>query len=408
MFRNLTIAVSLIVIFIAVAGCSQQMPIAPDVATERMVESDNHNLIGYFQLYIDPSIPSVEAVPARNVAKHFNVKAYLNPPNCDDCITIAPLGPYEDNVIPLNITLRNPTELTGFDVRGILLSNDPGAYLTNPDDYTTLHDNSSDINPFRAFAKIANKRAFGAGESFTEPYSVYLSKFGKVTVIDYAVDASYPNRAVEPIEIDEPIVAGEIDEGGANLVEITVDVVAAENDVDEVRLFASSMGIEEDLQFVYKEGNTWALNFQNSQGSPAGLYSLMIRAGTSGSSLFLYDYFDVTVTETTISYAADIQPIYDAECISCHGDVAPPLGLTLTEGNSHTATVNVDASQAAFKLVSPGEPQFSYLFAKLTGAHLNFPFDGSGARMPFDGPPYLGIELTAIIRDWIQAGALDN
>ncbi len=409
MLKSFTCILIFTAFVLAMTSCSQPAPVAPQFAPERLVESDNHELIGYFHLYIDPLVPSVEVVPARSVAKHANVKTYLNPPNCYDCITMTPIGPYQDKIIPVNITLKNPTPLTGYDVRGILLSTDPGADLDNPDDYTTLFGDGLTPNPFKAFAKSALNRAFGAGESFTEQYDVYLSSFGKVMAIDYAVDANYPGRAKEPYEISIPIVDGEIDNKGNNIVGISVDVFAAGDDVDEVVLDASAMFFADDLTFTHGTGNTWELDFQNTPKAQAGTYTLMIKASTSSSTQFLYDYFDVTVIQVVTSLANDIQPIFDAECIGCHGTVAPPLGLDLTSGHTYSSTVNVASVQApSFKLISPGEPQFSYLCAKIRGTHLIFPFDGSGDRMPKDGPPYLTPLQETTVLDWVIAGALDN
>jgi hypothetical protein len=53
--------------------------------------------------------------------------------------------------------------------------------------------------------------------------------------------------------------------------------------------------------------------------------------------------------------------------------------------------------------VIAGNPGGSYLVQKLEGAA-----DIVGLRMPRNGPPYLTDAQVAMIRQWIQNGALNN
>ena len=200
----------------------------------------------------------------------------------------------------------------------------PGASLANPDNYTDLFDNGGPItiNPFKAYAKLVLDRKFSPFESYVEPYLLYLEKIGKVNVLDFAVDASWPGRAKEPYQIDAPIVGGEIDDDGANIVPITVDVFHANNDVSEVWFDFSSMGFENELALTFVSGNTWQLSFQNTEQASAGVYLCIVRAKSSSSNRNLYGYFNLTVTPGAagVSLATDVQPIFDSYCISCHGD----------------------------------------------------------------------------------------
>jgi hypothetical protein len=54
------------------------------------------------------------------------------------------------------------------------------------------------------------------------------------------------------------------------------------------------------------------------------------------------------------------------------------------------------------RIVIPGKPCDSIIVQKLGLAP---PF---GARMPYNGPPYLSAAELQLIRDWIAEGALDN
>jgi hypothetical protein len=358
-----------------------------------------------------PAVPSVEVVSLREASMHANVKAYLNPPNCNNCVTVVPTGPYSGNIMPVNISLRNPTSLTGYDVRGILLSDDPGAYLKNPDDYTDFWDNGGavNINPFRAFAKVNSDRSFGAGETYTEPYQIYLSGFGKIAVVDYAVDASWPGRAKEPYVIFNLFINGNIDDLNVGLATLQVEVLSANDDVDEVSIDLSSLGFSEDLDLTNSYDNVWEVTFGNDPLAAQGAYVGWMKASTSSSIKYLYYKFMLTVIEgiPPTSLANDIQPIFDEHCIVCHQSPGPPEDLDLTSGNTYANTVNVDSNQSAYKLILPMATLESYLVAKILGIHDSPPFDGSGQQMPLGGDP-LGFQDANTIFKWIDEGALDN
>ncbi len=397
-----------------VLGCSQTSPVDIELqpAFERSNDLNGHVLWGYYQIYIDPAGPTVEVTPLRQVEKHFNVKPFVNPPKCYDCIQIQPTGPYQDHILPLNITLKNPELVTGYDVRGTLISDDTNAYLDNPDSYTDLFDNGGpiNINPFKAYAKFEDDRAFGPGTSFMEHYDLYLSKFSKVAVIGYAVDASWPSRAKEPYEVKLGYSYGDLDNYGFDTITIGVEVHAAGDDIDEVLLDCSSLGFSEDITLAHKTGSFWEASFKNTPLAGSGDYECLVKAGTSSSIKYLYNYITLTVIEGTppLSLLDDVQPIYDNNCITCHQSTAPPLDLDLSTGNAYSNTVNVDSVQSSYKRIIPEGSIDSYLIAKITGGHQYLPFLGSGDRMPKTGPPYLSEDDISLISSWVDQGALDN
>jgi hypothetical protein len=94
----------------------------------------------------------------------------------------------------------------------------------------------------------------------------------------------------------------------------------------------------------------------------------------------------------TVSYARDVQPLFDAKCTTCHPISYPYLDLR--PGRSYDQLVHVPAETApAFARVLPGRPELSYL--------LTHPPD-----------PSLRDLLTARDREllarWIREGARDN
>jgi hypothetical protein len=91
-------------------------------------------------------------------------------------------------------------------------------------------------------------------------------------------------------------------------------------------------------------------------------------------------------------FSADVQPIFDRKCLSCH-PVAYPY-LDLRPGRSYRDLYRVSAAtRPAFERVVPGRPELSYLLVH-----------------PPD--PSLRDLLTAAeketIRAWIRAGAHDD
>ncbi|RKZ11987.1 hypothetical protein DRQ50_12680 [bacterium] len=102
---------------------------------------------------------------------------------------------------------------------------------------------------------------------------------------------------------------------------------------------------------------------------------------------------------TTVSYAADVQPIWTANCTVCHG-AGGNAGLDLRMPDSRTHLVDVDAVNWPGKLVVADESDQSVLYLKLMGA------PGVGDRMPQGG--VLGTGALETVRRWIVEGALDN
>lgn len=110
----------------------------------------------------------------------------------------------------------------------------------------------------------------------------------------------------------------------------------------------------------------------------------------------------VTVTVSTPSYDAGVQPIWTAQCVSCHGASNPDGQLTLVTGSSRAALVNqpmVKSCSDGTRVV-PGDPSSSGLMDRLTG-------NSCGTRMP-EGNPALSAGELVRIQSWILRGALDN
>lgn len=113
----------------------------------------------------------------------------------------------------------------------------------------------------------------------------------------------------------------------------------------------------------------------------------------------------------TVSFANDIQPIFDNRCIGCHNSTLPAAGMDLTADNSYANLVDQPTSDGCMSTVPDSvrvvafDPASSMLWLKTR------PDDARcGAPMP-RGTEGLGIiapDEFALIETWISQGALNN
>ncbi len=94
------------------------------------------------------------------------------------------------------------------------------------------------------------------------------------------------------------------------------------------------------------------------------------------------------------TFKDDVQPLFTARCVKCHN-----AGILFTRGQSYATLVNQPATQSVGTRVIPFDAANSVLYNRLTGN--GFPT----GRMPADGPPYLTVRETSIIKAWISMGA---
>lgn len=105
------------------------------------------------------------------------------------------------------------------------------------------------------------------------------------------------------------------------------------------------------------------------------------------------------VPPTTVSFSAEVQPIFDNQCAGCHG-AGGQAGLDLRPGTSHGNLVGVTATESALSLVEPGQPDQSWLYLKLTDQQ------DVGDAMPPGGT--IGDANLTLMETWINEGAQDN
>jgi Ca2+-binding RTX toxin-like protein len=105
------------------------------------------------------------------------------------------------------------------------------------------------------------------------------------------------------------------------------------------------------------------------------------------------------VAPPAVDYTTQIQPIFTANCVSCHAGATAPQGLRLDAQNSFANLVNVNSNEVpSLKRVKPSDPDNSYLVHKIEGTA------AVGNRMPLGQPPLSAATIT-LIRQWITEGA---
>jgi uncharacterized membrane protein len=91
-----------------------------------------------------------------------------------------------------------------------------------------------------------------------------------------------------------------------------------------------------------------------------------------------------------VSFAKDVEPIFQSRCVNCHGGQQTQRGLDLTQYSS-VMTGSVNGA-----VVVPGNPDSSTLIQMVVQG-----------KMPKRGPQLLPGQIQ-ILTDWVKAGAPNN
>jgi len=145
MFKTIHFSLILTVMALVVIGCSgggasPTVPVDDPASAAPERESESQRVLwGIWNISFEPDEMVVSIDPIRNAQAHFNVTNMVTPPQCYDCleINVNSFDPVT-RILDVDVTLRNKYILTGYDVRGILYTNDIGHELRNADDWTGL------------------------------------------------------------------------------------------------------------------------------------------------------------------------------------------------------------------------------------------------------------------------------
>ena len=302
MNRFYSILLSFSSMLFLIAGCSGGglNAVNPDVYTDNAVLPDISEVEGtpsfiWGQWTFDFDLENMKATvtPERVSEHHYNITGRLPAPT----IKVNSFDP-TTKIIDADVTIRNPYGFAGYDIRGIVYTDNIGHMLTNADNWTNLFDipGGKDVNPFRAFAKDVPNRQFAAYGQHTEKFMIYLPP--DPSPVHYAVEASLPLNCEEPYLINN-FIQTPIFENIGSSCDIGIDVFDWQDNVSDVALDAQLLTGEPVTHMVYQGGNTWGATIYNQTGLPVGTYEFPVSAVASDSgSLALYDFVNITVTKS--------------------------------------------------------------------------------------------------------------
>ncbi len=259
MFKNIVGLSAILIASSLILSCSGKAPAntptAPDVsgqtANHEMVRTNadpgsGHHLWASSLVRIDPDRLTAELFPLRAAADHWNILNFLEKAPCSDCLQIAGMHPGPDGTVYVDILIKHPFEnpnLTGFDVRGIVMFNGSRQFpvsglnvsdrtlgdgeLVNAEGHTTLYNPTTLghglegylkgklatptvpnclLNGYKRFItdQFSNTRnAFYAGDEIIETYCIHMPDPPKPWVFGYAIDACWAEPINKPV--DDPM-----------------------------------------------------------------------------------------------------------------------------------------------------------------------------------------------------------
>ncbi len=253
--RRYCLAIILPLIFI-VLGCSGtgSQTTIPEYDDGRNPGNVTQRILwGIWEIRFDASKKSISINPVREIGAHFNITNMVLPPYCDDCleISVQSFDPLT-RILQADVLLRNSFPATGYDVRGILFTDDYGHELRNADGWTNLWDvpGAENINPFKAFAKGSVNRVFESHAEHIETYAVYIPIPPHYAAITFAVDVSWPGNCKEPYGIFN-FFQESIHTTSGSSGNVSVDVLDWQDDVSEVTIEAPQITGEDSSEMVH-------------------------------------------------------------------------------------------------------------------------------------------------------------
>jgi hypothetical protein len=335
MKRCMPFVVLTILVAALMSACSgTRSAISPDISKPGLSDVQGQsvltrNMIGFWELTVDYSGISAIEISERAAATHMNVKKFLKPPNCSDCIKFSNVtNNTTDKIFQADVTVKNSTAYSGADIRGIVMSNNPAVFLSNPDDYTTLYDKHTppNINPFRLFGKELPNGTVGPSIEVTEHFEI---KYDAMPfIVQSAVDAIYPISANrEPYIIKNQAIGGDLDTNGSVSRMVECTILDRNKDTGTVSVSSEELGVNIKLDLDPDQANHYIGWLSNTEKKPAGEYKLLISAADSVVPQVLYDYLTVNVAASVGHWEVKSFP-FDT---SCSRDISAGVNATTGE-----------------------------------------------------------------------------
>ena len=289
------------VIFAAVLiiGCTNP-PMSPQISAPKLAGNPgapSHISWGQWDISIDPENGIATSAPVRNAEKHFDVTTWLNPPKCADCLqTIITEWDPATRIADLTMVLKNPTTLTGYDVKAVISDYGLKEFLL-PDAWCDFYTDGTTWQPYYIFNEGG---AFGPSKSYARGFQVYLPK-GADTNATVTIDVSYPGPQQEPWRINNIIVSGPLQNDFYHYIGFTCHIYDHQNNMQAVNvnmapILSSPVQLSDNaLNRDYLAGDgIWGATNVKTSGTP-GEYQFWIRAQSLGSDRPTYQRLDIEV-----------------------------------------------------------------------------------------------------------------
>ncbi len=262
-------------------------------------------LWGVWDISFDAAALTAQAVPARRCNELYDITDMLLPPECSNCLIIDVLEfkPTE-KFLKLKLSLRNPTNLKAYDVRGIIKVMHDEYYLANADSYVRITTLSWEkYHPFKAFAVDQPKRLFAPGTAHARIYEIYADDLEAFLNMELIVEASWPGNCKEPYEIRNAHATGVFLDYKKNDIVCEVLTWAGGGDIEYVSMDFTCLGQPHNYggyshkSMVHQHDNLWIYKdaYWHFGGEPAGTYKALIWAKAEGSKDPLFNYVDITI-----------------------------------------------------------------------------------------------------------------
>jgi hypothetical protein len=301
--KKYAISLFAIALLVLLSACSNRSstPVAPSLnqslteipCVDAVEFHTGRTLLGVWDAEFDPESLEVHVKPCRETTAHFNITASIPAPT----FSVVSFDPLQ-GILTVDVTVRNPFNIDGYDLRMIVFTDNTGNRLLNPDDWTPLYDiaGGSQVNPFVAYAKTVAYRKFAAHSQNTERMQLYFPS-GFPTV-NFAVDVSYPGNCDEPYEIRN-FNQGVLYDSMGYSTPVNIDVYDWQSDTNSVLLYCPAIIGSSPLSLNRTTTITWGNSLVNSNGASAGNYNGYIAATSANSgTLALYDGVIITVSTT--------------------------------------------------------------------------------------------------------------
>jgi len=349
---KLKIAATLLILLV-IAGCSGNQnkvsdPISPsDLKHDLDISTQHRYLWGLWDLEFDLENKTVEAIPIRGTQFTCNVTQFLSPPSAsENLIKFGWLDHEFDNTdlyVDMNVIITHPFEnrpaLTGFDVRGILITDGPvidtrdksikyqwqtdqAASIENPDGFTrwwnhpefsgtgsplftynpapgcVLNEPTATINPYKYFmeglepdkelrlhfgqdfdCENLNRGCFLSGSTLTRLYELKFPFGGGIylTNIQYAIDACWmPGDPALSGDPDEWDIPGDFPPSVNGIEPMSMNVHGWDHSINMPSKVYLSMTFYDWIESPNQPITVERLHISTPVGQPPGPFSTTI------------------------------------------------------------------------------------------------------------------------------------